>query len=224
MQIARFGNNGKKQRDILKYSEKLVFPEHSKTPEKRTTNTDVAYNLSPHCSSWNVSSLKTVKTENHSFTRVTQPPKKKPQSDTDSDFESPKKRTKKQVPKEESLTPTTEKNCTAPVVHQCIHNDHSDDTLKFAINSQIPHAAKQVLPPDYSYKCLQFQELPSECFTGAPQNSFYVKVSVSNITSKEDIDQWLHQFSVSSNIKYNVQAGYKRNGVNSPAAKRLFST
>ena len=60
---------------------------------------------SPHCSSSNVSSLKTVKTENHSFTRVTQPPEKQPQSDTDSDFESPKKRKKKQVPKEESLTP-----------------------------------------------------------------------------------------------------------------------
>ena len=173
---------------------------------------------SPRCSSSNVSSLKTVKTENHSFTSVTQPPKKQPQSDTDSDFESPKKRTKKQVPKEESLTPTPEKNCAAPVVHQSIHNDHSyaevpDDTLKFASNSQIPHAAKQVLPPGYSYKCLEFQELPSECFTGAPQNSFYVKVSVGNITSKEDIDQWLHQFSVSSNIKYNAQAGYKRKGV-----------
>ena len=34
-----------------------------------------------------------------------------------------------------------------------------------------------------------------------------------NITSKEDIDQWLHQFSVLSNIKYNAQAGYKRKGV-----------
>ena len=34
-----------------------------------------------------------------------------------------------------------------------------------------------------------------------------------NITSKDDIDQWLHQFSVSSNIKYNAQAGYKRRGV-----------
>ena len=34
-----------------------------------------------------------------------------------------------------------------------------------------------------------------------------------NITSKEDVDQWLHQFSVSSNIKYNAQAGYKRKGV-----------
>ena len=29
----------------MKYSEKLVFPEHSKTPEKRTTSTDVANNL-----------------------------------------------------------------------------------------------------------------------------------------------------------------------------------
>ena len=29
----------------MKYNEKLVFPEHNKTPEKRTTITDVAYNL-----------------------------------------------------------------------------------------------------------------------------------------------------------------------------------
>ena len=161
---------------------------------------------SPHCASSNVSSLKTTKTENHSFTSVTQLPKKQPQSDTDSDFESPKKRRNKQVPKEESLTLTPEKNCAAPVVYQS-YAEVPDDTLKFATNSQIPHAAKQVLPPGYSYKCLEFQELPSDCFTDAPQNSFYVNVSVVNIASKEDIDQWLHQFSVSSNI-YNAQAGY----------------
>lgn len=40
-----FGNNGKERTDIVKYSEKLVFPEHNKTPEKRTTIADVAYNL-----------------------------------------------------------------------------------------------------------------------------------------------------------------------------------
>ena len=174
----------------------------------------------PHHSSSNVSSLKTVKTDNRSFTSVIQQPQQQPQSDTDSDFESPRKRVKKQVPKEESLKPTPEKNCASPAVHQGIHDDHSyaevaDDTctLEFETNSQIPNAAKQVLPPGYSYKCLEFQELPSECFTGAPQDSFYVKVSVGNITSKEDIEQWLHQFSVSSNIKYNAQAGYRRKGV-----------
>jgi len=85
--------------------------------------------------------------------------------------------------------------------------------LELQTNNQIPNAAKRVLPPGYSYKCLEFKELPSECFTGAPQDSFYVKVSVGNITSKEDVDQWLHQFSVSSNIKYNAQSGYKRKGV-----------
>ena len=45
IQIARFGNNGKKRRDAVKYNEKLVFPEHNKTPEKRTTITDVGYDL-----------------------------------------------------------------------------------------------------------------------------------------------------------------------------------
>ena len=31
----------------MKYSEKFVFPELNKTPEKRTTITDVGYNLKP---------------------------------------------------------------------------------------------------------------------------------------------------------------------------------
>ena len=191
----------------------------SRSTKLRTGKTD-KQQKNPHHSSSNVSSLKTVKTNNRSFTSVTQQPQQQPQSDTDSDFESPRKRVKKQVPKEESLKPTPEKNCASPPVHQGIHNDHSyaevaDDTctLEFETNSQIPHAAKQVLPPGYSYKCLEFQELPSECFTGAPQESVYVKVSVGNITSKEDIEQWLHQFSVSSNIKYNAHAGYRRKGV-----------
>lgn len=34
-----------------------------------------------------------------------------------------------------------------------------------------------------------------------------------NVTSKEEVDQWLHQFAAKSNIKYNAQGGYKRKGV-----------
>ena len=48
-----------------------------------------------------------------------------------------------------------------------------------------------------------------DSFTGAPQDNFYVKLSVSNITTKEDVDHWLQQFAASSNIKYNAQGGYK---------------
>ena len=32
-------------------------------------------------------------------------------------------------------------------------------------------------------------------------------------TTKEDVNQWLQQFTTSSNIKYNAQGGYKRKGV-----------
>ena len=78
---------------------------------------------------------------------------------------------------------------------------------------QIPQSAEKVLPTGYQYSCHEFREIPSQNFTGAPQENFYVKLSVSNITTKEDVDQWLQQFTTSSNIKYNAQGGYKRKGV-----------
>ena len=56
------------------------------------------------------------------------------------------------------------------------------------------------LPTGYQYSCDEFREIPSQNFTGAPQENFYVKLSVSNITTKEDVDQWLQQFTTSSNI------------------------
>ena len=55
--------------------------------------------------------------------------------------------------------------------------------------------------------------MPMDNFTGAPKDNFYVKLSVSHITTKEDVDHWLQQFTASSNIKYNAQGGYKRKGV-----------
>ena len=156
--------------------------------------------------------------------KINNPPSKtakekvqQPQSDSDSDFESPKKRTKKQVSRKESTASKTSVNNPSHALSQDIHDDHSyakDATdPEVSTNSQIPQPAKQVLPSGYSYKCLDYQELPSECFTGAPQTSFYVKLSVGNVTSKEEVDQWLHQFAASSNIKYNAQGGYKRKGV-----------
>ena len=69
------------------------------------------------------------------------------------------------------------------------------------------------LPTGYQYSCHEFREIPSQNFTGAPQENVYVKLSVSSITTKEDVNQWLQQFTTSSNIKYNAQGGYKRKGV-----------
>ena len=165
------------------------------------------------------SKLKTGKTNNPS-SKIKKEQLQQPQPDSDSDFESPKKRTKKQVPKKESsTTATTSVNNASNAVSQDIQEDHcyakeiDTDPTEVATNSKIPQPAKQVLPSGYSYKCLEYQELPSECFTGAPQTSFYVKLSVGNITSKEEVDQWLHQFAASSNIKYNANGGYKRKGV-----------
>ena len=79
--------------------------------------------------------------------------------------------------------------------------------------SAIPDVAEKILPSGYACQCHEFKELPTDSFTGAPQNSFYIKISVGNIISKDDVDHWLQQFSVSSNMKYSAQAGYKRKGV-----------
>ena len=61
--------------------------------------------------------------------------------------------------------------------------------------------------------CQEFNELPTERFTGAPRGTFYIKLSVNNITSKDDLHTWLQWFTTSSNIKYNVQGGLKWKGV-----------
>ena len=74
-------------------------------------------------------------------------------------------------------------------------------------------SVQKVLPTGYQYSCHEFREIPSQNFTGAPQENLYVKLSVSSITTKEDVNQWLQQFTTSSNIKSNAQGGYKRKGV-----------
>ena len=61
--------------------------------------------------------------------------------------------------------------------------------------------------------CQEFNELPTERFTGAPQGTFYIKLSVNSITSKDDVNTWRQWFTTSSNIKYNVLGGYKWKGV-----------
>ena len=55
-------------------------------------------------------------------------------------------------------------------------------------------SVQKVLPTGYQYSCHEFREIPSQNFTGAPQENFYVKLSVSNIITKEDVNQWLQQF------------------------------
>ena len=74
-------------------------------------------------------------------------------------------------------------------------------------------SVQKVLPTGYQYSCHEFREIPSQNFTGAPQENLYVKLSVSSITTKEDVNQWLQQVTTSSNVKYNAQGGYKRKGV-----------
>ena len=131
-----------------------------------------------------------------------------PQSDSDSDFECLKKRTKKQVPEKESSTSTTSVNNASHALRQDIHEDHcyakdSTDPTDVANNSQIPQPTNALNIKNFLQSALQVHL----------RLVFYVRLSVGNITSKEEVDQWLHQFAASSNIKYNAKDGYKRKGV-----------
>ena len=124
---------------------------------------------------------------------------------SDSAFESPKKRPKKDPESNSHITP-----CNTTASHIDDHTYAKDaDQADSSRSHQIPQSVQKVLPTGYQYSCHDFREIPSQNFTGAPQENLYVKLSVSNITAKEGVDQWLQQFTTSSNIKYNAQGGYK---------------
>ena len=111
-------------------------------------------------------------------------------SDWDSDFESPKKRPKKDPESNSHITP-----CNTTASHIDDHTYAKDaDQPESSRSHQIPQSVEKVLPTGYQYSCHEFREIPSQNFTGAPQENFYVKLSVSNIITKEDVNQWLQQF------------------------------
>ena len=119
------------------------------------------------------------------------------QADSDSDFESPKKRQKtdpcRELPMGSGDYHTYAKDSKQPDIH--------------TRGEQIPECAQKILPSGYQYKCQEFREIPMDNFAGAPKDNFYVKLFDSHITTKEDVEHWLHQFTASSNIKYNAQGG-----------------
>ena len=117
-------------------------------------------------------------------------------SDSDSYFSSPKKRPKKDPKSNSHISP-----CNTTASHIDEHTSANDaDQADYSRSHQIPQSVQKVLPTGYQYSCHEFREIPSQNFTGAPQENFYVKLSVNNITTKDDVDQWLQQFTTSSNI------------------------
>ena len=144
------------------------------------------------------------KANNSSCTNLKGKVQKQPyQADSDSDFESPKKRQKTDPCRESPLVSGNDHTYAKDAKQPDIHTR----------GEQIPECAQKIFPSGYQYKCHEFREMPMDNFTGAPKDNFYVKLSVSHITTKEDVDHWLQQFTASSNIKYNAQGGYKRKGV-----------
>ena len=67
----------------------------------------------------------------------------------------------------------------------------------------LPDNVSAILPHEYQYKCLQYEELPGEMI----QDSFRVQFCIKDIACKEDVDKWLSKLATSSNIKYNTQSG-----------------
>jgi len=67
----------------------------------------------------------------------------------------------------------------------------------------LPDNVSAILPHEYQYKCLQYEELPGEMI----QDSFRVQFCIKDIACKEDVDKWLSKLATSSNIKYNTESG-----------------
>lgn len=68
--------------------------------------------------------------------------------------------------------------------------------------NDLPEKAAAILPTGYSYKCVEYQEIPETI-----HDSFQVKFLIKNVTCPEDVAGWLETFTASSNIKYNQKCG-----------------
>ena len=89
-------------------------------------------------------------------------------SDTDSDFESPKKREKKETSTQESSQTPSSGTRDHTYAKDAANTAESESVSQ----SAIPDVAEKILPSGYAYQCHEFKEHPTDSFTGAPQNSF----------------------------------------------------
>ena len=101
-----------------------------------------------------------------------------------------------------NVTPSTH-----AAIHSSIHDDHCYTDVvspkKRKIDpTDLPTNVAAILPPEYEYKCIEFEDLPEQM-----QHSFKVRFCVKDITCKEEVDNWLSKLAISSNIKYNTESG-----------------
>ena len=89
---------------------------------------------------------------------------------TDSDFESPKKETPTQESSQKPSSGTRD--------HIYAKDAANSVETESVSQSAIPDVAEKILPSGYAYQCHEFKEPPTDSFTGASQNSFYIKISV----------------------------------------------
>ena len=72
---------------------------------------------------------------------------------------------------------------------------------KKSSTTDLPTKVATILPTEYEYKCIEFEDL------SVLEGSFRVQFCIKNVTCKDDVDIWLSKLATSSNIKYNMESG-----------------
>ena len=91
--------------------------------------------------------------------------------------------------------------------HTSIHEDHCYTDAVPPENRKIdptdlPTNVAAILPPEFQYKCIEFEGLPEQM-----QDNVKVRFCVKDVTCKEEVDNWLSKLAISSNIKYSRESG-----------------
>ncbi len=75
----------------------------------------------------------------------------------------------------------------------------------------LPENLQKILPPTSVYKCQEYEEFPDSDNTDFQK--FRAKLNIKDLSTAKELEAWVSDFAVSSNIKYNTQGGYRRKGV-----------
>lgn len=85
----------------------------------------------------------------------------------------------------------------------------SEKKSKYILSQHV----QKILPSSYLYKYLEYEERPNSNTNGITSNNFRVILNIRNLSTQKEFERWVSDFAASSNIKYNIQGGYKRKGV-----------
>ena len=117
-----------------------------------------------------------------------------------------------EIDTEACFVPTPLKHESTIFDEHCYDHVWSNDTLDDGPNKgELPRNVEKILPTTSVYTCLEYEELPDSDNTEFAK--FIVKFNIKDMSSPKEIEKWVSDLAVSSNIKYNTQGGYRRKGV-----------